>query len=44
MNNTVAIVDDHTLFSQSLKNLVNSFENYEVSGIYKNGQELVTYF
>ncbi|PKD16669.1 two-component system response regulator [Salegentibacter salinarum] len=44
MNNTVAIVDDHTLFAQSLKNLVNSFENYEVSGIYKNGQELVEQF
>lgn len=44
MNNTVAIVDDHTLFAQSLKNLVNSFENYQVYGIYKNGQELVTQF
>ena len=44
MNNTVAIVDDHTLFAQSLKNLVNSFQNYEVYGIYKNGQELVDQF
>ncbi|MBZ9630527.1 response regulator transcription factor [Salegentibacter sp. LM13S] len=44
MNNTVAIVDDHTLFAQSLKNLVNSFENYEVYGIYKNGRELVDKF
>ena len=44
MSNTVAIVDDHTLFSQSLKNLVNSFENYEVNAVHKNGQELVTQF
>jgi DNA-binding NarL/FixJ family response regulator len=44
MSNTVAIVDDHTLFAQSLKNLVNSFEEYEVYGIYKNGQELVDQF
>lgn len=44
MNNSVAIVDDHTLFAQSLKNLVNSFEDYEVYGIYKNGQELVDQF
>ncbi|TDN87608.1 LuxR family two component transcriptional regulator [Salegentibacter sp. 24] len=44
MNNTVAIVDDHTLFAQSLKNLVNSFDNFQVYGIYKNGQELLTQF
>jgi DNA-binding NarL/FixJ family response regulator len=44
MNNTVAIVDDHILFAQSLKNLVNSFENYEVYDICKNGQELVDQF
>lgn len=44
MNNTVAIVDDHTLFAQSLKSLVNSFENFEVYDIYKNGQELIDQF
>lgn len=44
MNNTVAIVDDHTLFAQSLKSMVNSFPEYEVTGINKNGKELVNYF
>jgi DNA-binding NarL/FixJ family response regulator len=44
MNNTVAIVDDHTLFAQSLKNMVNSFPEYEVTGIHKNGKELVNQF
>ncbi|SFN59501.1 response regulator transcription factor [Salegentibacter flavus] len=44
MSNTVAIVDDHNLFAKSLQNLVNSFEEFEVSGLYKNGQELVEFF
>lgn len=44
MNRTVAIVDDHTLFAQSLKNLIDTFEGYEVSGIYKNGRELTHQF
>lgn len=44
MNNTVVIVDDHTLLAQSLKNMVNSFPEYEVVGIYKNGKELVNEF
>lgn len=44
MSRTVAIVDDHTLFAQSLKNLIDSFEDYEVSGIYKNGRELIHQF
>ncbi|MFO7720881.1 MAG: response regulator transcription factor [Gillisia sp.] len=44
MNKTIAIVDDHNLFAQSLKGLVNSFQEYEVLSVFKNGQELVDYF
>lgn len=44
MKKTIVIVDDHTLFAQSLQGLVNSFEHYEVLAVFKNGQELVDYF
>jgi len=44
MNNKVIIVDDHVLFGQSLKGLVNSYQNYEVIEVFKNGSELVNYF
>ncbi|CAM4017700.1 response regulator transcription factor [Gillisia limnaea] len=44
MNKTIAIVDDHNLFAQSLKGLVNSFQEYEVLSVFKNGQELIDYF
>jgi DNA-binding NarL/FixJ family response regulator len=44
MSNSIAIVDDHNLFATSLKNLVESYSNFEVSGLYKNGQELVNHF
>ncbi|TVZ25292.1 LuxR family two component transcriptional regulator [Gillisia sp. Hel_I_86] len=44
MKKTIIIVDDHTLFAQSLQGLVNSFQEYEVLAILKNGKELVHYF
>ncbi len=44
MNNTVIIVDDHNLFGQSLKGLVNSFQDFDVIAVLKNGQELVDFF
>ncbi len=44
MKKTIIIVDDHTLFAQSLQGLVNSFQEYEVIKILKNGQELLDYF
>ncbi|WP_010230699.1 response regulator transcription factor [Gillisia marina] len=44
MKKTIIIVDDHTLFAQSLQGLVNSFQEYEVIKILKNGQELLEYF
>lgn len=43
MKKTVIIVDDHTLFAQSLLGLINSFKDFEVLQIFKNGQELVNY-
>ncbi len=44
MKKTILIVDDHTLFAQSLQGLVNSFQEYEVIKVLKNGQELLDYF
>lgn len=44
MSNSIAIVDDHNLFATSLKNLVESYNNFKVSGLYKNGLELVNHF
>ncbi len=38
---TIVIVDDHTLLSQAISGLVNSFENFEVLYTCKNGQELI---
>lgn len=43
MPKTVIIVDDHLLFAKSLKILVNSFQDYEVIGIFSNGQEYISY-
>lgn len=43
MNKSVIIVDDHNLFGQSLKGLIESFQDYEVLEVFKNGQELVDY-
>lgn len=44
MNTSIAIVDDHNLFAKSLKNLVNSFERFEVTGLFKNGNEVIEFF
>lgn len=44
MSKTILIVDDHILFAQSLQGLVNSFEDFKVIGVLKNGQEVVDYF
>lgn len=41
MKNKVAIVDDHTLLSQAIGNLIESFDDFETDGIFKNGQELI---
>lgn len=43
MNKTIIIVDDHKLFAQSLQILVNSFDGFEVTNVFKNGEELVNY-
>ena len=40
MTKSIIIVDDHILFSQSLKGLVDSFEGYRVKAVYGNGKEL----
>ncbi len=44
MNNNITIVDDHKLFAASLKSLVNSFDGFKVSNIYKNGREFTDAF
>lgn len=41
MGNSIAIVDDHNLFAKSLQNLVNSFEDFETSGLYTNGSAMI---
>ncbi len=38
---TIVVVDDHTLLSQAISGLVNSFENFNVLYTCKNGQELL---
>ncbi len=38
---SIVIVDDHTLLSQAISGLVNSFEDFEVLYTCKNGQELI---
>ena len=35
---TVAIIDDHLLFAQSLKGLINTFEDFEVTEHALNGK------
>lgn len=44
MNQSIIIVDDHKLFAQSLQGMVNSFEGFNVIEVFKNGEELVSYF
>lgn len=41
--NKVIIVDDHLLFSQSLKFLINSFSDLEVVHSFENGKEFITF-
>lgn len=40
----ILIVDDHQLFSQALKGLIEDDENYFVIAQLKNGQEVIDYF
>lgn len=44
MNYTVAIVDDHTLLSQAISDLVQSFDSFDALYICKNGKELLDKF
>ncbi|WP_424493771.1 response regulator [Salinimicrobium sp. GXAS 041] len=44
MSKKVLVVDDHTLFSQSLKGLINSLQDFEVIEVLKNGKELVDFY
>lgn len=37
----IVIVDDHNLFADSLKGLINNFNNFEVQYCLTNGQELI---
>ena len=38
---TVAIIDDHMLFAQSLKSLINTFDGFEVIHYASNGQAFI---
>ena len=40
-NHNVVIIDDHSLFADSLKVVINDFEGFHVSKCLANGQELV---
>lgn len=40
----VIIVDDHYLFGAALKDLVNTFDRFDVIGYFKNGRELQNRF
>jgi hypothetical protein len=37
---SIVIVDDHALFAQALKTLINTFDKYNVLYHVKNGEEL----
>lgn len=41
MKHKVAIVDDHTLLSQAIGNLVDGFKDFETEGIFKNGLDVI---
>ena len=41
---TVIVVDDHTLLSQAIQTMVNTFENFKVLYTCKNGQEVIDKF
>jgi DNA-binding NarL/FixJ family response regulator len=38
-DNSIVIVDDHSLFAQALENLINTFEGYKVLYTVKNGDD-----
>lgn len=40
-SNNIVIVDDHTLFAESLESLINNFSDFEVQYVVNNGQELI---
>lgn len=42
MKHEIAIVDDHTLLSEAIGNLVNGFKEFKTFGVYSNGQEFIT--
>ncbi len=37
----IVIVDDHSLFAESLESLINNFSDFEVQYVVNNGQELI---
>ena len=37
----IVIVDDHTLFAESLESLINNFSDFKVQFVVNNGQELI---
>lgn len=41
---SVVVVDDHTLLSQAIQTMVNTFENFKVLYTCKNGQEVINQF
>ncbi|WP_397445502.1 response regulator [Polaribacter sp. R77954] len=41
---SVIVVDDHTLLSQAIQTMVNTFENFKVLYTCKNGQEVIDQF
>ena len=43
MAKSIVIVDDHVLFGQSFKGLVDSFDDYRVKAVFRNGKELQDY-
>lgn len=43
MKNKVIIVDDHLLFSQSLKYLIDSFDEFEVIHRFENGKTFINF-
>lgn len=40
----IIIVDDHVLFSNALKTLIHSFDDFKVIGVFGNGKEVISYF
>ncbi|WP_234735026.1 response regulator transcription factor [Tellurirhabdus bombi] len=43
MKTSIAIVDDHRLFAYSLSDLVQKFDNYEVTIVAEHGRDLLKY-